>query len=111
MVHSSEGLMSALVAVRSLGLGSWCIGAGAVRSLAWDTLHGFDKPSALEDIDVVYFDDAAGDPGQETYLESQDLFALRVRHNSIRASVSTYRQRIESKRFGIRRPLLSIDAG
>lgn len=180
MVRSSEGLMSALVAVRSLGLGSWCIGAGAVRSLVWDTLHGFDKPSALEDVDVVYFDDAADAPHQEARLESrlrsllpalkwevtnqatvhhwfadhlgqvvpalgsleegvatwpefatcvgvnldaeesigvvaphglEDLFALRVRHNPLRASVSTYQQRIESKRFGARWPLLSIDAG
>lgn len=179
MVRSSKDLMSALAAVRSLGLGSWCIGAGAVRSLVWDTLHGFDAPSALEDIDVVYFDDATSDPGQEAHLEArlrsllpdltwevtnqatvhhwfanhlgqvvpalgsleegvatwpefatcvgvnlnaeesirvvaphglEDLFALRVRHNPLRASTSTYQQRVESKRFGARWPLLSIDA-
>ncbi len=172
--------MSALVAVRSLGLSSWCIGAGAVRSLVWDALHGFEKPSAIEDVDVVYFDDAARDREQDAYLEGRlrsllpalqwevtnqatvhhwfagglkqvvpplgsleegvatwpefatcvgvnldgkesigvvaphgldDLFGLRVRHNPLRASVTTYRQRMESKRFGERWPLLSIDAG
>lgn len=179
MVHSSTDLMAALTAVRSLGLNSWCIGAGAVRSLVWDALHGFEQASAIDDIDVVYFDDAAGDPGQDAYLESRlrsvmpalrwevtnqatvhhwfasnlgqavpplgsleegvatwpefatcvgvnlddeesigvvaphgldDLFGLRVRHNALRASVATYRQRLESKRFGERWPLLSIDA-
>ena len=46
----------ALCAVRALGLHSWCIGAGAVRNLVWDHLHGFASPSALADIDVAYFD-------------------------------------------------------
>jgi hypothetical protein len=37
-----------------------------------------------------------------------DLFALRVRHNPLRATVATYLQRVESKRFGDRWPRLSI---
>lgn len=37
-----------------------------------------------------------------------DLFNLRVRHNPLRASVATYRQRVESKRFPERLPRLSI---
>ncbi|WP_436133044.1 nucleotidyltransferase family protein [Acidovorax sp. LjRoot129] len=37
-----------------------------------------------------------------------DLFALRVRHNPLRASLEAYRQRVESKRFGERWPLVSI---
>lgn len=180
MVRSSRGLMSALVAVRSLGLSSWCIGAGAVRSLVWDALHGFDKPSEIEDVDVVYFDGAARGAEQDAYLEGRlrsllpalrwevtnqatvhhwfaedlgqrvpplgsleegvatwpefatcvgvnldgeesigvvaphgldDLFGLRVRHNPLRASAATYRQRVASKRFGERWPLLLIDAG
>jgi uncharacterized protein len=48
--------MSALVQVRGLELKSWCIGAGAVRNLVWDHLHGYEIPSHLPDIDVVYFD-------------------------------------------------------
>lgn len=179
MVRSSSNLMAALRAVRSLGLNSWCIGAGAVRSLVWDTLHGFENPSELEDVDVVHFDDEAPGQEQDAYLESclcslmptlqwevtnqatvhqwlachlgqvvlplgsleegvatwpefatcvgvylnddesigvvaphglDDLFALRVRHNPLRASFAVYRQRVESKRFGERWPLLSIDA-
>jgi hypothetical protein len=52
----SEWFMSALCATRELGLSSWCIGAGAVRNLVWDKLHGFHKPTPLSDIDVAYFD-------------------------------------------------------
>ncbi|WP_245636417.1 nucleotidyltransferase family protein, partial [Achromobacter kerstersii] len=56
LVESSEQLMAALRAVRCLGLPSWCIGAGAIRSLVWDSLHGFQEPSNLDDVDVAYFD-------------------------------------------------------
>lgn len=57
LIRASPWLMRALRAARDLGLADWCIGAGAVRSLVWDALHGFEsKPSALSDIDLVYFD-------------------------------------------------------
>ena len=48
--------MPALTAVRELNLESRCIGAGAVRNLVWDSLHGYAQPSALSDVDVAYFD-------------------------------------------------------
>lgn len=48
--------MQALVAVRDLGLPSWCIGAGAVRNMVWDKLQGHRTPSSLADIDVAHFD-------------------------------------------------------
>jgi len=56
LVRSSAELMAALSAARSLGLGSWCIGAGAVRTLVWDALHGHASPTPLSDIDLVYYD-------------------------------------------------------
>ena len=180
MVRSSPGLMAALVAARSLGLSSWCIGAGAVRSLVWDALHGFEAPTELQDVDVVHFTGEAAGAVSDAVLESRlrelmpavqwevtnqatvhrwfadhlgqtvhalasleegvatwpefatcvgvylsddesigvvaphgldDLFGLRVRHNPIRASFAVYRQRVESKRFAERWPLLSIDGG
>jgi uncharacterized protein len=55
---------AALRSVRELGLPQGCIGAGAVRNLVWDHLHGFAEPSALADVDVAYFD-ADEPPGQE----------------------------------------------
>lgn len=48
--------MAALRAVRELGLPSWAIGAGAVRNVVWDRLHGHGHATLLHDVDVVYFD-------------------------------------------------------
>ncbi len=48
--------MEALRAARDLGLPAWCIGAGAVRNLVWDALHGHRRPSPLADIDLAWFD-------------------------------------------------------
>lgn len=56
LARESKWFWPALVAVRSLNLPSWCIGAGAVRNLVWDSLHDFRTASALSDIDVAHFD-------------------------------------------------------
>lgn len=174
IVRSSPGLMAALIAVRGLGLASWCIGAGAVRSLVWDHLHGFSHRLELGDVDVAYFKNPS-QPGRDAELEHalrlampalswevtnqagvhdwfreqlaqhveplrsleegiatwpeyatcvgvtlneddsigviaphglEDLFALRVRHNPVRADAATFEQRIASKRFAERWPRL-----
>lgn len=169
--------MQALRAVRSLGLRSWCIGAGAVRNLVWDALHGHARPSPLADIDVAYFDDQDLRADVEQALQARlvalvpdrpwevtnqarvhlwfeacfgravpplpsleatvaswpeyatavgvtldeegglrviaphgldDLFGMVVRHNPVRASVETYRQRIADKRYTERWPRVTI---
>lgn len=55
LARNSPWMMEAMAAVRSLGLPSWCIGAGAVRNLVWDALHGLE-PAPPRDIDVAHFD-------------------------------------------------------
>ena len=173
----SAWFMSALSAVRELGLTSWCVGAGAVRNLVWDALHE-SAPSTLADVDVAYFD-AAAIPGHEKQLEDrlmarfphtpwdvknqarvhewfeghfgypvqpllsleeavaswpeyvtcvgltlqaddsikviapyglEDLFGIVVRHNPVRATVETYRQRIQQKRYAERWPRVTVIA-
>lgn len=176
MVHSSPALMEMLDTVRSLKLASWCIGAGAVRSLVWNRLHGFAAPSHYDDVDVVYYDRVAGPTQDDELLRRllslkpsvrwevtnqasihhwfltrysevvpplcslaegiatwpeyatcvgvtlssensikviapyglEDLFQLRVRHNPIRASAAVFNERVTSKRFSERWPMLSI---
>ena len=176
MVRSNPSLMELLRAARSLKLKSWCIGAGAVRSLVWDKLHGFTTPSHIDDVDLVYYDETAGaerdselakqllefapsacwevtnqaqvhewflaarsevvqplrslEDGIATWPEYAtcvgvrlslddtievvaphglgDLFHLRVRHNPIRASAAVFKERVTSKRFTERWPMLSI---
>jgi len=56
IIHGSAWFMRALQGVAQLDLQHWCIGAGAVRNMVWDYLHGYETPSALSDIDVAYFD-------------------------------------------------------
>lgn len=56
IARQSPWFMAALQAARGLDLRSWCIGAGAVRNLVWDHLHGHAQPSALADIDLAHWD-------------------------------------------------------
>ncbi|WP_413192528.1 nucleotidyltransferase family protein [Pararobbsia alpina] len=76
LARESSWLWPALVAVRSLNLHSWCIGAGAVRNLVWDSLHGFAAPSALPDVDVAYFDTTDLSADRDASFESE-LTSLR----------------------------------
>lgn len=71
IVRRSPWFMAALGAVRSLGLSSWCIGAGAVRNLVWDHLHDYREPSRLPDVDVAYFDGELSSQERERELEAR----------------------------------------
>jgi hypothetical protein len=55
LVRATPWFMAALRAGRALGLAHWCIGAGALRNLVWDALHGHAQPSALADVDFAFF--------------------------------------------------------
>lgn len=80
LARASAWLLPALQAVRALGLGSWCIGAGAVRNLVWDHLHGFAKPSALADVDVAYFDASDLTPQRDAELQHRLRHAMPQMH-------------------------------
>jgi hypothetical protein len=56
IVRSSGWLMRALEAARSVDAPDWLIGAGAVRTAVWDRLHGYENPTCVDDIDLVFFD-------------------------------------------------------
>jgi hypothetical protein len=70
IVRASGWFMPALRAACSLHLESWCIGAGAVRNLVWDHLHGYASPSALADVDLAYFDSSDLRPQAEQTLQA-----------------------------------------
>lgn len=69
LVRATPWFMRALAQVRTLGLRDWCIGAGAVRNLVWDALHGHATPSALADVDVAWFDAADLAPEHDAQLQ------------------------------------------
>jgi len=52
--------MTCLEAVAALALPDGWIGAGFLRTLVWDRLHGFAEPTPLADVDVVFFEPGAG---------------------------------------------------
>ncbi len=52
--------MACLEAVAALDLPDGWIGAGFLRNLAWDRLHGFTAPTPLADVDVLVFEPASG---------------------------------------------------
>lgn len=56
IVEQSPQFMSWLRAVREMRLQSWCIGAGAIRNLVWDSIQGYSSSPSLSDVDVAYFD-------------------------------------------------------
>ena len=70
IVAASPAFMAQLRAVRSLRLASWCIGAGALRNLVWDHLHGHTEASACRDVDVAYFEPADAPPRDERALQA-----------------------------------------
>lgn len=112
LVRSSAGLMAALRAARELGLASWCIGAGAVRSVVWDALHGYVEPSSLDDVDdvdVVYFEHP-GQEGRDAALER----ALRLAMPAVSWEVTNQATVHEWFRDALQlqvEPLLSLEAG
>jgi hypothetical protein len=71
LVQQQPRFMAQLRAVRGLGLQHWCIGAGAVRNLVWDHLHGHAQPSALADVDVAFFDPTPPSPDHDARLQSR----------------------------------------
>ena len=177
LARAAPWFMDALAHVRALGLPAWCVGAGAVRNLVWDALHGHATSPMPADVDVAHFDaddlsaardavlqqrlDAAApavpwevtnqagvhlwfeqhfghavaplrslDEGIASWPEVatcvgvrlddddalhviaphglDDLFGMVVRHNPVRASVATYRERIAAKRWEQRWPRVTV---
>ena len=76
IVRGNVDFMAKLKLVRGLGLPDGCIGAGAIRDLVWNALHGARGSHASSDVDVVFFDDRdtdrALDDGIERHLCALD---------------------------------------
>ncbi|ALM52961.1 nucleotidyltransferase family protein [Halomonas huangheensis] len=60
--------MQALFIANALELSDWCLAAGFVRNLTWDKVHGYSCATALNDIDLIYFD-----PGNTSEETDKDL--------------------------------------
>ncbi len=55
-ILKDEWMLDILKSVRDLNLPDCWIGAGFVRSKAWDLLHGYTDRTPLTDVDVIFLD-------------------------------------------------------
>ncbi|MCL1127331.1 nucleotidyltransferase family protein [Shewanella surugensis] len=63
--------LKALECAASLNLPDGYIAAGFVRNLVWDHLHKKSISTPLNDIDVIYFDDAALNSDNDKVMEAE----------------------------------------
>jgi uncharacterized protein len=72
ILGDNSWFMDVLRVVREVDPPNWVVGAGALRNVVWDRLHGFDEPTPVRDVDVAYFDES--DLGRER----ERAFAARL---------------------------------
>lgn len=71
LIKQDEQRLAALACVQQLHLPQCYIAAGFVRNLVWDHLHQKQKPTPLNDVDVIYFDNTQIDPTEQYVLEER----------------------------------------
>lgn len=60
-----------LQAVRECDPPNWVVGAGVIRNIVWDYLHGFETPTPMRDIDVAFFDPTNVSRERDRELEAE----------------------------------------
>lgn len=82
VIHQSELLVTILHAIRDVDPNLY-LGGGLVRNAVWDYLHGYKKPTPVDDVDIVYFDQLRDRKEQDVALEAE----LRRRIPNLKWSV------------------------
>ena len=67
LIEKDKLRMKALECAASLNLPQCYVAAGFIRNLVWDSLHGKQTPTPLNDVDVIYYD--ANESNENEYLE------------------------------------------
>lgn len=76
LIERDRWLMEILKTANSLHLPDWWLCAGVIRTKIWDVLHGFENPTAVDDIDVIYFDPSDLNEQSEKRFEKQLLILM-----------------------------------
>jgi hypothetical protein len=71
MLRSDERRWRALGLVSSLSIPEGCVGAGFIRNMVWDRLHGRRSDCRDEDVDVLWHDPSRCDASVDLELQSQ----------------------------------------
>jgi len=82
LAQSSTMVLNVLNAIREVDSRLYLAG-GLIRNLVWDFLHGYDSPTPIDDVDVVYFDKLSITKEHDVALEER----LRSRIANLRWSV------------------------
>lgn len=56
LLRTNLEFMPILQAVADVDPPHWAVGAGVVRDIVWDHLHGYAAPTRHRDVDVAFFD-------------------------------------------------------
>jgi uncharacterized protein len=84
LIEADSWMIEVLEAVDSVGpSGAW-VAAGFVRNKVWDALHGYLRPSLLNDVDVIYFDPKNHSVEPEMAFESSLIEAMPLVPWSVR---------------------------
>lgn len=73
IIRSHPQFWSWLEAARDCAPPDWYIGAGALRSVVWDALHGYRQPTPCRDIDLAFFDPHDLRPARDQEVQAQLL--------------------------------------
>lgn len=71
IIRSNNPFMRILDAVRDCDPPDWLVGAGVLRNLVWDHLHGYRVPTPHRDVDVAFFDPADLSSDHDRQVETQ----------------------------------------
>jgi uncharacterized protein len=71
VIRSNLWFMRVLETVRQCDPPDWLVGAGVIRTIVWDHLHGFREPTPLADVDVIFFDASDLSPERDRVIQEQ----------------------------------------
>ncbi len=80
LIRASPWFMAVLRVARDCNPPDWWVGAGVLRDLVWDGLHGGFDPAQVKDIDLAFFDPVDLSKDREDVIERD----LAVRMPSVR---------------------------
>jgi hypothetical protein len=110
LIRATPWFMAVLEAARDCHPPDWWVGAGALRDLVWDGLHGGFDPARVKDVDLAFFDPADLSRERDQAVERQLAARLANVHWDAKnqAAVHTWYER----RFGFSvEPLASAAEG
>jgi uncharacterized protein len=71
ILGANAWFMALLRTMRACDLPDWFVGAGVIRNITWDFLHGYTEPTPVADVDVAFFDPTDLTPERDRLAQQQ----------------------------------------